>query len=491
MGPRLAWHARWLGHLLWPDDADFVPRIGVVIPVFNRAALAAEAVSSALALDWPAVEVIVVDDGSTDALDAALAPFAGRIQLLRQPNRGVSAARNRGIGLATADLLNFLDSDNLLDPDAARRWIAGLQAVPDADLCFGRPRLEGRAEVVAEQIERRWPTGEPRCPTVDFLAAATRAHPFLNVGTLTARWRVLQVGGFDEALRWGEDTRFWFQLALAGTKTVGLRDELNTRRILESGLTKAHAVPRQAASPVAWQNLLDLLRAPGAWRHVPVALRRTAMFDRWQTMDASEEPRLASLRDALIREVSELGRGGRRDGLSTWPLLVAIRSFALARQRRGTGEPVRGRLQAPIVAALDEAIRSAPPPTAEDWAHWSGVDDELAGDVLRALLPHADAGARVGSPWLPFAELARRNKLAPDPAGRQRWKTLARVESLLGTAWTRRLLRVAGRPLWRLDPGLRSLRVAAAAGHRARSAAWRLNAGRRRAVAAARLRRRH
>jgi hypothetical protein len=486
--PRLVYHARWLGHFLWPDDPDFLPRISVVTPVYNRAGMAAEAVASALALDWPAVEVVVVDDGSSDALADALAPFAGRIRVWSQPNRGVAAARNRGVALARGELVTFLDSDNLVDEDAIRRWLAGLSAVPDAELCFAQPRLAVEAGV-PPVVERPWPTGGPRCPTQDFLAATTRAHPFLNVGTLTARWRILDAGPFDETLRWGEDTRFWFQLALAGTKAIGLRGGLNTRRVLAGGLTASLAAARQQLSRVAWLNLLDVLRTPRAWRYVLIALQRTESFQRWAAMDASDDPSLASLREALIHEVGELERGGVRDGLSPRLLLALMRGFVGRMGERGLGDPSQGRLQAPLAAALDAAIPRCPPATGLDFAYWRDVETDRHGrELLRELLAHADESARLGSPWTSFGELARHHKLAPDRNAERRWKALARVEQVLGVAGTRRLLRIAGRPLWRLDPQLRSLRLLAAAGHRTRSAAWRLNAARRRATARVRSR---
>lgn len=488
-GPRAAYHARWLGHFLWPDDPGFVPRISVVIPVYNRAGMAAEAVASALALDWPAVEVVVVDDGSSDALDAALAPFGDRVRVWHQPNRGVAAARNRGVALAGGELLNFLDSDNLLDADAARRWIAGLRAVPDADLCFSQPRLAGDPALVAEIVRRPWPTGEPRCPTQDFLAAASRAHPFLNAGVLTARWIVLAAGPFDERLRRGEDTRFWFQLGLAGVKAAGLKGELNTRRVLVDSLTRTQTEAMQGESLVPWLNLIDLLRTPPLWRLVPVSLRRTQMFGRWASFDRSDDPIAASVRALLVREVAGLAPGAKADALSPRPLLLVLRGFTRQMQSQGRGDAKRGLLQAPLLAAAEAALARCPAADSRDFFYWlDALDHRADADVLRILLADVDASARLGRVRRSFADLARLHARAPDPAAGQRWKALARLEQLLGTRATRGLLRIAGRPLWRLDPPLRSLRLFAAAGHRARSAAWRLNAARRRTVARLRAR---
>jgi glycosyltransferase involved in cell wall biosynthesis len=477
---RLAYHARWLGHLLWPDEPDWRPRISVVIAVYNRAVMAAEAVQSALALRWSPLEVIVVDDGSTDELERALAPFRDCIRLWRQPNRGVANARNRGVALATGELVNFLDSDNLLDPDAGERWIAAFRLVPDAAVCFAEPRLMLEDGAVGNAT-RVWPTGGPGCPTRDLLEATCAGHPFLNVGALTARFEILAAGPFDESLAYGEDTRFWFQLALRGAKAIGLRDPLNTRRFLRSGLTASRAHPERAQSAVPWLNLIDVLRTPAAWSHLPSAIGRLWLYDRWAAFDASDDPRAESLRDELIAEVERLGRLSAAGSPSARPVLRLLRAFTREIEERAAGSSGDGRLQARIVAALERSLERSPAPGPVDLEHWlPHAGDLRLAEALRDVAAAADASARRGEPWAPFARLLELRKLAPDVATKRRWKTLARLEAVAGPTATRRLLRAAGPIFWRSDASLRAALAGALLARRARAAAWRLNGVRRR-----------
>ena len=111
------------------------PLLSVVIPTWNRARLVGEAIESALAQRQGAVEVIVVDDGSTDDTPDALAGrFGSRIRLLRMPERrGPGAARNAGVRAATGELLAFLDSDDLWLPGKLDAELRMFERFPDAD----------------------------------------------------------------------------------------------------------------------------------------------------------------------------------------------------------------------------------------------------------------------------------------------------------------------------------------------------------------------
>lgn len=100
-----------------------LPLISVIIPSYNSARFVTEAVESALSQTYRPIEVIVVDDGSTDETPAIVAPFENRIRYIRQENRGLAGARNRGIQEARGEFIAFLDADDRWMPEKlGQQW---------------------------------------------------------------------------------------------------------------------------------------------------------------------------------------------------------------------------------------------------------------------------------------------------------------------------------------------------------------------------------
>lgn len=111
------------------------PGVSVVVPTYNRRDLVTRAIDSVLAQTYSGLELIVVDDGSTDGTADRLKGYGDRIQVLRQTNRGVSAARNAGIRAAQGPLIALLDSDDYWLPGKLARQVDFFQSHPEALIC--------------------------------------------------------------------------------------------------------------------------------------------------------------------------------------------------------------------------------------------------------------------------------------------------------------------------------------------------------------------
>jgi glycosyltransferase involved in cell wall biosynthesis len=180
--------------------------ISVVIPVYNGAQFIAAAIRSVLNQTLAPAEIIVVDDGSSDASAEIAASLAG-VRTLRLPHRGASTALNAGLAAVTGDLLAFLDADDLWAPDMLASEAAALDEAPATDAVFGR--------VV--------PFNDPEGRITDPLEIA-RGLPSMvgasKIAMLVRRRAFLGVGEFDESMEIA-DFAEWYPRALR--RGVGMR----------------------------------------------------------------------------------------------------------------------------------------------------------------------------------------------------------------------------------------------------------------------------
>ena len=135
--------------------------VTTIIPVFNRAAMLGEAVESVLAQTHRPIEVIVIDDGSTDdtaAVADALAARHAEVRAVHQENRGVGLAREAGRLAAAGEFIQHLDSDDLLLPRKFELQVAGLRAQPECGASYGWTRVDGAiSKRTGERIETLFP----------------------------------------------------------------------------------------------------------------------------------------------------------------------------------------------------------------------------------------------------------------------------------------------------------------------------------------------
>ena len=207
---------------------SMLPLVSAIIPAFNREATIARSVRSALSQTYGNLEVIVVDDGSTDGTMNALAQFDGRIVVLRQANGGPSRARNFGASKARGSILAFLDSDDEWLPDKIERQVRLMQARgPSMSCCICNALYADEDEASARtsfELAGLRPTLEVAI-LENPVAVLTSTFVLFNQVAAIRREAFEQVGGYNEKLRLLEDYEFALRIATLGPWGV-LREPL-------------------------------------------------------------------------------------------------------------------------------------------------------------------------------------------------------------------------------------------------------------------------
>ncbi|MGA9026183.1 MAG: glycosyltransferase [Steroidobacteraceae bacterium] len=177
------------------------PLVSVIVPVYNGATFLRDAIDSILAQNYPSLEILVIDDGSQDDIDAAVARLPVDVRFVRQPNRGPAGARNRGVGDASGSIIAFLDVDDLWPPGTLRILLRELAADPNLQVVQGdalvlvRDAASGHYDV----------TGDPEL-----------AFPFYIGAALYRRSVFEKIGLFDDRMRLAEDTDWYMRLQESG-----------------------------------------------------------------------------------------------------------------------------------------------------------------------------------------------------------------------------------------------------------------------------------
>lgn len=190
--------------------AEEIPSlVSVIIPAYNAAGWIRRAIDSALAQQYHAWEILVVDDGSTDGTSGILKAYGDAIRVLYQPNAGLSSARNLGIRTARGEFVAFLDADDHWLPEKLARQVECLQADSRLGFCSTRTRVESPAGT---------PMGTWDCPRLDgpLLQTLFNRHAAVagsGSSVLARRQLFEQAGLFDVNLPSLEDIDMWMRLA--------------------------------------------------------------------------------------------------------------------------------------------------------------------------------------------------------------------------------------------------------------------------------------
>ena len=266
--------------------------VSVIVPVYNAEKIISECIESILALDYPkdALEVIAVDNGSSDGTAAVLSRYRGRVRILGEKKRGAAAARNRGLVCARGDIVALTDADCLVD----RHWLSNLIA----------PLVENGIGIVGGKILAQLP-----CSAIEAFGERIHDHQhaietFKPGYVITMNWaarlpQVNELGLFDETLIRGQDVDFsWrvlqekYRLVYEPSAIVYHRNERTLGGLFHEGFThgyhgvrvhKKHAAFLIQAGgtgqrPHGYREILSGLAAYARGR-ATVASRCSTMFD--------------------------------------------------------------------------------------------------------------------------------------------------------------------------------------------------------------------
>jgi glycosyltransferase involved in cell wall biosynthesis len=188
------------------NKIDIKPQVSVIIPTYNRAWVIKEAIDSVLTQDYTEFELIVVDDGSTDQTFDVLDAYGNDIKVLSQKNKGVSAARNRGIAEASGNFIAFLDSDDLWHPQKLSSQIDFFNQTPDALICQTEEVWIRNGLRVNPKKRHKKPSGMIFKPSLRLCLVSPSA-------VMIRRHLFDKVGEFDETLPACEDYDLWLRIS--------------------------------------------------------------------------------------------------------------------------------------------------------------------------------------------------------------------------------------------------------------------------------------
>lgn len=204
--------------------------VSFVIPNYNHARYLGQAIESALAQTYPNIEVVVVDDGSTDDSSAVAAAFGDRIRYIYQQNAGLSAARNTGVGAARGEYIALLDADDMVEPAYAERLLAALAQAPNAVGAYCGFRFVDQDNKPQARIEQR-----TMAPEVLY-GALLNGNYWVPESLLARRACYQAMGEFDTSLRACEDWDVWLRFS-RHYMLVGIDEALIRYRVVVGSMS--------------------------------------------------------------------------------------------------------------------------------------------------------------------------------------------------------------------------------------------------------------
>jgi glycosyltransferase involved in cell wall biosynthesis len=275
------------------------PLVSVVIPCYRQARFLPEALACVFAQTHPAVEAVVVNDGSDDDTEDVARGFLPRIRYVWQNNAGLPAARNAGIEVATGKYLLFLDADDLIHERALEWLVAAANGREDVIAVCGWRKFAGTLE---NRIDRDFVI-EP-APVLPRLIhgnpAPTHAH-------LVPRALVEAVGHFEESLRSCEDWDLWLRLAIAGAELIAVPQVAAYYRQMPGSMSTNHERMLATRTEVLLRGYTRIAEKPELLAKWGTDLAAAAFRVRRRLRVQRVRPDLIDTLTAMLHELTRAG----------------------------------------------------------------------------------------------------------------------------------------------------------------------------------------
>ncbi|MBV9996064.1 MAG: glycosyltransferase [Caulobacteraceae bacterium] len=322
--------------------AEGPPRVSVLMPAHNAARWLGEAIESVLGQTLADLELLVVDDGSTDGSAEILRAFQQRdprLKVLVQPRRGLCDALNHGLAAARAPLLARLDADDLAHPERLERQAAFLAAQPQTGLVGAwAQEIDDGGRVVGQ----RRPETDPHA--LSLLLA--HCNPFIHSSVMARTELLRRLGGYRCVFEAAEDYDLWLRVAEAA-EVVNLPEALVSYRVHDGGVSKRDGL-RQAFSVrlarkaaevrrLEGRDPADVLTCPPDWRRQGPAdafYAEDAALYRWLELAEGRPIYEAAARPSgsqILDRLSDLSHAERR--LAAMALVAQMKSSDPAEAR--------------------------------------------------------------------------------------------------------------------------------------------------------------
>ena len=286
--------------------------VSILITAYEAESWIAETLNSAVRQTWPDVEVIVIDDGSTDDTLAVAERYASeRVRVFYQANKGACAARNRAFAEARGAFIQYLDADDLLAPDKIERQMRQLATEPEGTIASG-PWSRFYNDDIGTATQTSAPDWRDYEPATDWLVQSWEGHGTMpSFSWLIPRHMVEQAGPWDESLLRNQDGEFFTRVLVQARKIAFVEGAWGYYR---SGL--AGSISRRTGEEV----LRSLYEANASCErallaHTDTAATRRACAGLWQQFLFAVYPRVPDLVEEAEERVMRYGGMYRKPGV--------------------------------------------------------------------------------------------------------------------------------------------------------------------------------